>query len=228
MDKRFLSILGAIVVIFIGVFVITQHSSNKTKNTSTANTTSQGTNHVMGENAKKVTIVEYGDYQCPICEAYFLPVKQAVDTHIKDIKFQFKNLPLTQIHQNAFAGARAAEAASLQGKFWEMHDLLYQQINWTNWTNSTNPTPLFENYAKSLGLNGDKFRQDYASDQVNSLINADLAQFDKTGKEKATPTFFVNGVFVENTALTTSTGEPTVDSVSQFIQSQIDKSSAKQ
>src|SRR4051812_37282318 len=110
MDKRFLGILGAIIIIFIGIFAISQHSSN---NSGTNGSGSQATNHVEGGNAKGVTLVEYGDYECPICEAYYLPLKQAVAQYSSDIHFQFRNLPLTAIHQNAFAAARAAEAAAL-------------------------------------------------------------------------------------------------------------------
>jgi len=215
MDKRFLGILGAIVIIFIGIFAISQKSSNNSSN-SGSSSSAKPTSHIEGSNAKNVTLVEYGDYECPICEAYYLPLKQAVAQNINDIHFQFSNLPLTAIHQNAFAGARAAEAAALQGKFWEMHDKLYENQN--DWVSSTSPLDLFSQYAQAIGLNVSQFKQDYASSKVNDAINADLAQFDKTHQEKATPTFFLNGKFLSNNSLVDpQTGAPTADRISAAI-----------
>jgi protein-disulfide isomerase len=222
MDKRFLGILGAIVIVFIGVFVITQNSNNKSTGSTSA---SQATNHVEGQNAKGVTLVEYGDYECPICEAYYLPLKQAVSQNLADIHFQFRNLPLTAIHQNAFAAARAAEAAGLQNKFWEMHDKLYENQN--AWVNSSTPLDLFSQYAQQIGLNVNQFKTDYASSKVNDAINADLAAFAKTGKDSATPTFFLDGTYLPNTGLIDAqTGAPNADKISAVIKAEISKKSA--
>jgi protein-disulfide isomerase len=115
------------------------------------------------------------------------------------VKFQFRNLPLSQIHPNAIAGARAAEAADMQGKFWQMHDMLYDESNWEQWSTSSNPEPFFWQYAQSLGLNVSKFKTDFASAEANNRIQADLAAFAKTSEPEATPTFFVNGKYVPNT-----------------------------
>src|SRR3954464_10359974 len=100
MDKRFLGILAVIVVIFIAIFGFSKHSSNGSSG-STSKT--KATNHITGQGQKNVTFVEYGDYECPVCEAYYLPIKQAVNQLSSDIHFQFRNLPLVQIHPNAFA-----------------------------------------------------------------------------------------------------------------------------
>src|SRR3954468_1948534 len=127
MDRRFLGILAVIVIIFIGIFAFSQHSNDSSSGSSSK---TQPTNHVTGEGKKNVTLLEYGDFQCPVCESYYPVVKQVVDQFSQDIHFQFRNLPLVQIHPNAFAAARAAEAASLQGKYWQMHDTLYEQSNW--------------------------------------------------------------------------------------------------
>jgi protein-disulfide isomerase len=224
MDKRFLGILGAIVVIFIAVFAISQNSSN---NSSGGNTKAQATNHVEGNNAKGVTLVEYGDYECPVCKSYYQPLKDAVAQYKNDIRFQFRNLPLTAIHRNAFAAARAAEAAGLQGKYWQMHDQLYDNQDPTGasgWVASGDPlNEYFVNFAKSLGLDINKFKTDYASSQVNDIINADLAAFDKTGQEKATPTFFLDGTYLPNTALVDSTSNPSADKIGAAIKAEIDK-----
>jgi protein-disulfide isomerase len=202
MSKRFLAILVAVVVGLGLLFWFTGGNKSNSSNGSG----SQPTNHIQGTGAKGVTLVEYGDFQCPVCEAYYPVVKQVTTQFSNDIFFQFRNLPLIQIHQNAFAAARAAEAADKQGKYWEMHDMLYAQTNWQVWTQSSSPQTLFDGYAQQLGLDVTKFKQDYASTEVNNLINADLSEFDKTGQQKATPSFFINGKYVANSALVDSNG----------------------
>src|SRR5882762_5608050 len=116
MSKGFVGILIAIIIALGGLYFFS--TKNDKAGTSTSNT--QLTNHIMGEGKKGITLLEYGDYQCPICEAYFPVVKQVATQFSSDIYFQFRNLPLSSIHQNAFAAARAAEAAGKQNKFWEM------------------------------------------------------------------------------------------------------------
>ena len=227
MDKRFLGILGGIIIVFIAIFAISQNSNNSSGN----NTGTQATSHVEGNNAKGVTLVEYGDYECPICGEYYQPLKDAVAQYTNDIHFQFRNLPLTSIHQNAFAGARAAEAAALQGKFWQMHDKLYENQDRTGasgWVVSKDPlNEYFVNFAKQIGIGDiDKFKTDYASGQVNDTINADLAAFGKTHQEMATPTFFLDGAYLPNTSLVDSqnpSGGPTADRIGAAIKAEIDK-----
>jgi protein-disulfide isomerase len=213
MDKRFWAIIGIIVVIFGGIIIINKHSKNNSGNAAAA------TNHVIGNTASKVTLVEYGDYECPVCEGYY-PTVQAVQQKYNDtVKFQFRNLPLSQVHPNAFAGARAAEAADKQGKFWEMHDALYSSTNWQEWStaNPNSANKYFENYAKQLGLNLTQFKKDFASSTVNNRINADIAAFNQTKQSMATPTFFINGKYVDNHKLVDSTGNPSVTSFSKLL-----------
>jgi len=221
MDRRFLAILGGIIVILGAFFVISQNSSsNKSSNQST-NSTAQPTNNVIGDNAKGVTLVEYGDFQCPVCGLYYQTVKDLTTKMKPDIKFQFRNLPITQIHPNAFAAARAAQAAALQGKFWEMHDQLY--TNQSTWASSTAPLAFFKTYAKAIGLDMTKFEKDYASTATNDVINADIAEFNKTGQQVATPTFFVNGKVIDNKDLAGSNGFPSVDKFVAIINTEAAK-----
>src|ERR1700721_4318235 len=119
MSKSFWIVVAVIVAVAIGIFALTSGSTNNSKLTPT--------NHVEGLGQDNVKLVEYGDYQCPYCGEYYSTVKQVVSMYNSQITFQFRNFPLTSIHPNAFAGARAAEAAGLMGKFWQMHDLLYEQ-----------------------------------------------------------------------------------------------------
>lgn len=222
MDKRFWGILLVIAVIVVGAI----WASDRKAAAPTSNT--PPTNHVEGQGKSGVKLVEYGDYECPICEEYYPVVKQVQAQFASQIYFQFRNLPLTSIHPNAFAGARAAEAASLMGKFWQMHDLLYDNQN--TWANSSNPQPFFNGYAQQLGLNVTKFKQNMASDKVNNAINADVAAFGKTGQQEATPSFFLDDKYVGNAELIDNSGQPSAQKFANVINAEIasKKPSSKQ
>lgn len=197
MDKRFWAIVGIIIAIFAGLLWVNGNKKDDTGNTS--NTKATPTNHIEGKADSKVKLVEYGDFQCPYCGQYYPIVKQVTEKYQDKIAFQFRNLPLNQIHQNAYAGARAAEAADEQGKFWEMYDILYQKQS--EWSDSKAPTTFFNTYAQQLGLNLDKFKKDFASSAVNNRINADKSEFNKTGEPLSTPTFFLNGKKIQATSV---------------------------
>ncbi len=216
MDKRFLGILVGIVIIFAGIFAITQHSSN---NSGATTNNSQPTNHVEGLGQKGVTLIEYGDFECPVCADYYPIVKQVAAQFNDQIYYQFRNLPLSTIHPNAFAAARAAEAAGLQGKYWQMHDALY--VNQSSWASSSDPKSTFDVYAKNLSLNVSQFDSDYASSKVNDAINADVSAFLKTGQQQATPTFFLDGKFVGNSQLIDSSGQVSVAKFASVINAEI-------
>jgi protein-disulfide isomerase len=184
--KRFITILLATIVVVGGVILLKKN-----------NTTAPGspTNHTKGKGTSGVTLVQYGDFQCPGCGAFYPIVKQVTDHYKDEITFKFVNFPLTQIHLNALAAARAAEAASNQGKFWEMHDLLYGgQIDWSE---SSNATTIFEGYASQLKLDMARYRKDFASAETNAIINADIATGQKL-KVTGTPTFFLDGKLIED------------------------------
>lgn len=193
MDKRFWGILVIIALVLIGIFVLT----NTNKASAPGDSSKKGTltNHIEGKGTSGVTLTEYGDYQCPACGEYYPIVKQVQQAYADQIYFQFRNFPLYQIHPNAIAGARAAEAADLQGKYWQMHDKLYE--NQQVWANEQNPLPDFENYAKQLGMNVTKFDKDFKSSLVNDRIQADLNEGNKLGID-STPTFFINGNKISN------------------------------
>lgn len=216
MSKQFWIALAAIAVILGGIVFVTNH--NKPGATGNPN---QATNHVKGQDSAKVTLVEYGDYECPVCASFEPVVEQVYSKYSEKISFQFRNLPLTQIHQNAFAAARAAEAASQQNKFWEMHDMLYQ--NQSAWVSASDPQSLFDGYATQLKLNVTQFNQDYVSEKVNDAINADLAAFNKTGDEMATPTFYLDGKKLDNAKLISGNNVPSLDSFSKLIDAEIAK-----
>jgi len=188
MSKQFLAVIAAIIILFVGIGV---YNSNSKKQDSSSSKTTMSQN-ISGNPNAKVTIVEYGDYQCPYCQSYHANFKNAQTQYADKVKFQFRNFPLTSIHKNAMAAARAAEAAALQNKFWEMHDALYENANWSAWTKADDPRNLFYAYAEQLGLNVNQFKTDFASEKVNNIINADRSNGTKLGIT-GTPTFFVNG-----------------------------------
>ena len=193
MSKAFWGVIIAIVVVLGGIFWATS-----SKNPTSSSSNVQPTNHVEGQGSTGVTLVEYGDYECPYCGQYYPTVKQVEQQYDNKIHFQFRNLPLSQVHPNAMAGARAAEAAGLQGKFWQMHDLLYENqdpTGRTGWVADTKDVldDYFVGYAQQLGLNTTQFKNDFKSATVNDMIQADITAFGKTGAQEATPTFFLDG-----------------------------------
>lgn len=216
MDKKFLVILGVIVLGFVGFIVFNKKDSgNNTPGTSTASVS----NNSVGAGNKKVTIIEYADFQCPACGQYYLLVKQIKEKYGDDITFTFRNFPLDSIHPNARAGHRAAESAGNQGKFFEMHNLIYE--NQQSWSTSTNVKTIFDTYAKQLNLDMDKFNSDFISEDTNATINADIDE----GKSKgvnSTPTFFMNGTKLNNDDIRS------VDLFSSLIDAEIAKSTASQ
>jgi len=197
MSKQFWAVIIVIVIVLGGIFFIT---NSKTSSSSTSSSTSTPSNNIEGQGKDGITLVEYGDFQCPYCGEYYAAVKDVQAEYNTEMTFQFVNFPLISIHQNAFAGARAAEAAALQGKFWQMHDLLYeenQEYYDTNetantWVGASDPESYFDQYAAQLGLNVNEFEADYASSQVNNIVNADMAKGNKLGVD-ATPTFYLDG-----------------------------------
>ncbi|MDL2341628.1 MAG: thioredoxin domain-containing protein [Patescibacteria group bacterium] len=196
MSKQFWGVIILVILALVGIGVVTSKKDAAT-NTSSASANT-ATTHTLGKGAKHVTLVEYGDFQCPFCGQYYPTVKQVTDTYKDDITFQFRHFPLTSLHQNAFAASRAAEAAGKQGKFFEMFDALYQSQ--TQWSSSNAPQSTFEQYASLLKLDVAKFKLDYASSAVNDAINADMAAGNKLGIT-GTPTFFLDGkqVTIANT-----------------------------
>lgn len=193
MNKQFLAIIAVIIVALFGVLMFTRDKGDA-GNSSGGDSTAQATNHTVGAGTKNVTIVEYGDFQCPACKAYYPIVKAIKEEYGDQIKFQFRHNPLTSIHPNAFIGSRAAEAAGMQGKFWEMHDILYEQQD--SWTQGSDPTAAFVTYATQLNLDVDKFKTDMTSKAVSDAINADLKAGQAIGVN-STPTFVINGKKVD-------------------------------
>ena len=192
MSKRFLLILAGIVVLFGGLLFMSKREADApSKNGDTA-TLSE---HKSEEGSSGVTLIEYGDFQCPACGQYYPVIKQLKEQYKGRVTFQFRHFPLAEIHQNGLISSRAAEAAAMQGKFWEMHDKLYEGQQ--AWSTSTNPSPIFEQYAESIGLDVNKFREDAKGEQTNDIVRSDRAEAKKQGYQ-STPTFVLNGQKIDN------------------------------
>ena len=150
---------------------------------------------IKGNKESKVIITEYSDFQCPACASYYGLVKQLHKDFGDRIAFVYRHFPLRQIHANAEIAALSAEAAGKQGKFWEMHDMIFE--NQKKWEGDKNAKEIFIGYAEELGLNAEQFKQDLDSKEVKEKVEADYQSGVKAGVNH-TPTFFVNGGEIQN------------------------------
>ena len=144
--------------------------------------------HIRGNPDAPVTLEEFGDFQCPPCGKFSEFVEELLKEYNSRLRLVFRNFPLSA-HEHAREAALAAEAAGLQGKFWEMHDTLYQEQE--TWTKAPNVRELFESYAGTIGLNVDQFKKDVDGDKARERVDSDRALADFLGV-KATPTLFIN------------------------------------
>ena len=143
------------------------------------------TDHVQGDPHAPVTLVEYGDYQCPACGAAF-PIVKAVQTHFgKELRFVFRNFPLTQIHPEAESAAETAEFAGAHGHFWDVHDALYENQEELG-------LPLYLDLAEALNLPQKALREALETRAFRAKVRSDFMGGLKSGVN-GTPTFFING-----------------------------------
>jgi protein-disulfide isomerase len=149
--------------------------------------------HIRGNPDAPVTLEEFGDFQCPPCGQFAEFVHELLIEYNSRLRVVFRNFPLPA-HAHAREAAQAAEAAGLQGKFWEMYDTLYREQSL--WSNASNARELFESYAGTIGLNVDQFKKDMDSDKVRERIDSDHALADFLGV-KVTPTLFINNRPIE-------------------------------
>ena len=150
---------------------------------------------IKGNKEAKIVITEYSDFQCPACASYYGVVKQIHKDFGDRIAFVYRHFPLRQIHANAEIAALSAEAAGKQGKFWEMHDMIFE--NQKKWEGEKNAGEIFIKYGEDLGLNIEKFKQDLDSKEVKDKVEADYQSGIKAGVNH-TPTFFLNGAEIQN------------------------------
>lgn len=201
-------IIGFVVLIIGGLIVAGVYSSGSSSGSNSSSTdftattapALTATDWKEGNPNAKISLIEYGDFQCPACGAYFPIVQQLFANYSSTVLFVFRNFPLYQVHQDASIAAQAAEAAGIQGKYWQMNNLLYEKQNdWSTTAPDQVVTAFFDGYAQSLGLNVNKFNADISSSAVLNKIQNDVnggnsAQIDHT------PTFFINLTQIPNPA----------------------------
>jgi protein-disulfide isomerase len=141
--------------------------------------------HVQGPDSAPIELVEYGDYQCPHCGRAYPIIKDIQARLGKKLKFVFRNFPLSEAHPNAEHAAIAAEAAGAQGKFWEMHDMIFENQE------SLEDSDLVD-YAKKIGLNIAKFETDFEKPEFSKKVASDFEDGIRSGVN-GTPSFFING-----------------------------------
>lgn len=148
------------------------------------------TANVKGNPEAEVVLVEYSDFQCPACAAAAPVVNQLIEDYGDSVRFEYRHFPLTSIHPLAIPAARAAEAAGQQGKFFEMHDLLFE--NQQTWSRAANPTALFMGYAGELGLDTGQFKTQMNASKIDDHVRAQFDEARSLGLT-GTPTFTLNG-----------------------------------
>lgn len=159
-------------------------------------TTSIG-DQIYGDKSSQIVLIEYGDFQCPGCGAAFPQLKAIKETYKDKIAFIFRNFPLTAIHPNALASSTAAEAAGLQGKFWEMHDKLYENQDAWSAIDASKRTDVFVGYAKDIGLDTAKFTADLSDPKVSAKISRDRALAKKLNVD-STPTLYLGSAKIDS------------------------------
>ncbi len=191
-------ILWSFIIIFVaGTIAITAMMASKNPTTEFLGgnvKAADNTDWVKGAPLKdaNVTLIEYSDFQCPACAAYYPMVKQ-LSEEFKNLSVVYRHFPLTQ-HTNAKPAAQAAEAAGKQGKFWEMHNMLFDNQNF--WATSNSPENIFTTYAQTLGLDMGKFKTDSNSSEAKLKIQTDYQS--GASEIDGTPTFFLNDKKIKN------------------------------
>jgi protein-disulfide isomerase len=169
--------------------------------------------NMLGSPTATVTVEEFADYQCPTCATVHPMTQELTKIYGNRIKFIYRNFPLQQIHKYAYDAAVAAEAASLQGKFWEMQNQLFQ--NQREWSSAADAPKLFEGYAQKIGLDIPKYQNDILGLGAKSRVDADMMRGRRVGVG-GTPAIYINGVPVDFNKLN-------VESMRQIIDSELQK-----
>jgi len=195
-----LSIIGMIVFLAAAYFFTSEGEQDTTEYPDLKIV--KNTDHAKWSKQNKTVFMEYSDFQCPACGQYYALMKNLGNDAdgkkiIENITFVYRHFPLDSTHPNARVAAHAAEAAAIQGKFYEMHDLLFEKQG--EWSTNEKPIDIFVTYAKSLKLNVSKFKKDIDSKSVKDKVQLDLL----SGRDvnvQGTPTFFLYGKKINNPA----------------------------
>ena len=193
--KRYLPflIVAAVAVVTVGSGAMLYRTKRAqllpvSENRSLSGKSSTESMHIRGNADAPVTLEEFGDFQCPPCGNFAGFAEELLKQYDSRLRIVFRNFPLL-VHEHAREAALAAEAAGLQGRFWEMHDVLYREQ--AAWSKAPNARELFESYAGTIGLNLDQFRKDMDGEKARERVDSDQALGDSLGI-KLTPTLIIN------------------------------------
>lgn len=187
-------IVGTIVIIGVALAFLSGNSGSSSAQKVDEKILIRSDSPKISTSSATVTLVEFGDYQCPACGAYSSVVKQVLSDFKDSITFVFREYPLP-MHPNAPLAAQAAVAAGRQGKYWDMHYTLYDKQ--TDWSLGTDARAKILGYAKEMGLDVVKFTKDMDSDVVKEVVSRDTTDGNTLGVN-ATPTFYLNAEKIEN------------------------------
>lgn len=187
------TILGTIILIVAVAFFFSKPQAQTGGTAVDQTQLLNGATHTFGPDQAKVTVVEFGDFQCPSCKVAEPMVQQLKKDYADSVKFVFRQFPLDSIHPNAHLAAQASEAAGDQGKFWEFHDVLYEkQEEWADIADKQKLLEKFGEYAAQLQIDKASFLEKIESQEVADRVKNDI-DLGTNLQVNSTPTFYVNG-----------------------------------
>jgi len=187
--KRLLLWSGVLLLIVSGVYGMIKLVSSSKAPSAVLTETISSTDWVKGNKDAKVVLIEYSDFQCPACGAYYPLIKRVSDEFGDRVAFVYRHFPLPQ-HRNAKIASYAAEAAGKQGKFFEMHDKIFESQ--AVWSDSLSADVAFAKFAEELGLDGEQYKNDVNSNETKERVGKSY-QAGVRSRVNSTPTFFLNG-----------------------------------
>lgn len=190
-ETKFLGLVLIITLVLLvgAVFLLGRKESSKEIKGTAVSQIDYTKGQKIGSDSAKVKLVEFSDFQCPACKAVEPAIKEILLTYSENVQFIYRHFPLPQ-HANAQRAATLTEVAGEEGKFWEMHDKLFETQ--TEWSGLADATPFFMDLAKQLGLNENKVKKALETNAFKSKIDDDVADGRNLGVN-STPTFFLNG-----------------------------------
>lgn len=186
--------LAIIAGIVWGLVLLVKNSSEKGEIVATSESINSE-DWTVGSADSLIHLIEYSDFQCPACASYEPTLVQLMEEYKDDLYFAYRHFPLRSIHPHAQLVAQASEAAGLQGKFWEMHDKIFETQ--TLWASRPRIESFLSELATEIGLNVDRFESDLKSSSVKAAVDADYESAVQL-RLNATPTFILNGSIIPN------------------------------
>lgn len=220
MDNTAKLLIGTLVgtfLLIIGVSVFFSGSGNSSQTiTADQSVLLEGATNSKGadEQSAEVTIVEFSDFECPAC-ASVAPVLDDIVANYPQVRVVYRHFPLISIHRNAVAAGTAAEAAAQQGKFWEMHDALFQSQ--PEWSGVGNPDDIFFRLARDLNLDEATFRSAYESSETRDKVMTEL-RLGETLRVSSTPTLYYNGELMDISQIALRLAQDLPETTDQLFQ----------